>query len=275
MHDHGDATPQAVHRLRSFGRPPAERDVRPVAPHTPSSRHAAGELRRGRTPTTPSAAPAAPVLTKLEQCDMDAAAAATAAAITPIRHEQQLVDVASAAAMAAAAVVIGRGGKRRPEIEASRFHVGRRADAGSTLPIADRRFADSEFNPELRSLLDVFTGARSNTHENLFLGTQKRLVLCCLDSDAKNLLHAKNNATNFVAVYVDGRQISSKPFQPNFDNNLFIRSYLNPFYSTVKVWQDEGNEMFRSDFRHGYTFFGFDLRYGLAYLYRRMSVREK
>ena len=36
--------------------------------------------------------------------------------------------------MAAAAVVIGRGGKRRAEIEAITVHVGRRADPGSTLP---------------------------------------------------------------------------------------------------------------------------------------------
>ena len=74
------------------------------------------------TQTTPPAAPAAPVLIKLEQCDMDAAAAAAAAAITPIRHEQQVVDVASAAA-----IFIGRRGcrdrsrweKTRAEIEAS------------------------------------------------------------------------------------------------------------------------------------------------------------
>ena len=66
-------------------------------------------------------------------------------------------------------------------------------------------------------------GARSHTHENLFLGIlPKRLVLCCIDNDAyngaydKNPFHAKNNAINFHAVYVDGRQIPSKPFQHNF-----------------------------------------------------------
>ena len=66
-------------------------------------------------------------------------------------------------------------------------------------------------------------GTRSHTYENLFLGTLlKRLVLCCIDKDAyngvysKNPFHAKNNAISFHAVYVDGRQIPSKPFQPNF-----------------------------------------------------------
>ena len=66
-------------------------------------------------------------------------------------------------------------------------------------------------------------GALSHTHENLFLGTQpKRLVLCCIDNDAyngaynKNTFHAKNNAICFHSVYVDGRQIPAKPFQPDF-----------------------------------------------------------
>ena len=34
---------------------------------------------------------------------------------------------------------------------------------------------------------------------------------------------------------------------------------MNLFYSTGKVWQDEENGLSRSDFRHGYTFFDFDL----------------
>ena len=57
----------------------------------------------------------------------------------------------------------------------------------------------------------VPAGARSHTHENLFLGTlPKRLLLCCIDSDAykgvysTNPFHAKNNAITFHAVYVEG-----------------------------------------------------------------------
>ena len=53
-------------------------------------------------------------------------------------------------------------------------------------------------------------GAMSHTHENLFLGTlPKRPKLWCMDNDtyngeySKNPFNAKNNATNFLAVYVD------------------------------------------------------------------------
>ena len=104
-------------------------------------------------------------------------------------------------------------------------------------------------------------GARTHTHENLFLGTlPKRLVLCCIDNDAyngaydKNPFHAKNNTISF-----HGRHIPSKPFQPNFEDDLFVRSYISLFTSTGKIWHDEGNGLARSDFRHCYTFFGFDL----------------
>ena len=73
----------------------------------------------------------------------------------------------------------------------------------------------------------------------------------CIDNDAYNgnyakyPFNAKNNAINFLAVYVDGRQVPAKPLQPNF--------------ATGKHAQDEGNELTRDDFGNGYTFFGFDL----------------
>ena len=126
------------------------------------------------------------------------------------------------------------------------------------------------------------TGAMSHTHENLFLGTlPKRLVLCCIDNDAyngsyaKNPFHAKHNNVNFFAVYVDGRQVPSKPLQPNFDENRFIRSYLNLFTSTGKVSQDEGNGLTRDDFRDGYTFFGFDMTPDSSIWYKRATCASR
>ena len=109
-------------------------------------------------------------------------------------------------------------------------------------------------------------GAMSHTHENLFLGTlPKRLILWCIDNDAyncefsKNPFNAENNAINFLAVYVDGRQVPAKPLQPNFETGSYIRSYVNLFSATGKQSQDEGNGLSRDDFGQGYTFFGFDL----------------
>ena len=109
-------------------------------------------------------------------------------------------------------------------------------------------------------------GAMSHTHENLFLGTlPKRPILWCIDNDAyngeysKNPFNAKNNATNFLAIYVDGRQVPAKPLQPNFETGSFIQSYVDLFSATGKQAQNEGNELSRDDFGKGYTLFGFDL----------------
>ena len=65
-------------------------------------------------------------------------------------------------------------------------------------------------------------GARSHTHENLFLYTlPKHLVLCCIDNDAyngaydKNPFHDKNNAISFHAMYVDGDR-----YPPNLSSRI-------------------------------------------------------
>ena len=86
-----------------------------------------------------------------------------------------------------------------------------------------------------------------------------------MDNDAynveysKNPFNAKNNAINFLAVYVDGRQVPAKPLQPNFETGSDIRSYVNLFSAIGKQAQDEGNDLSPDDFGQCYTFFGFDL----------------
>ena len=132
-----------------------------------------------------------------------------------------------------------------------------------------RRTADSDEHRTRWLDCKVYSipqGALSSTHENLFLGTlPKRIILWCVDNDAlngafgKNPFHAKNNAINFLAVYVDGRQVPAKPLQPNFETGQYVRSYVNLFSATGKQGQDEGNELTRDDFGNGYAFFGFDL----------------
>ena len=88
----------------------------------------------------------------------------------------------------------------------------------------------------------------------------------------------KNNATNFLAVYVDGRQVPAKPLQPNFETDSYIWSYINLFSTTGKHAQDEGNEISRVYFGQGYTLFGFDLTPdgcdgGCIHLTRKCNLR--
>jgi hypothetical protein len=77
----------------------------------------------------------------------------------------------------------------------------------------------------------VPTGNINYVEDNMFLGQlPKRLVIACVDSDAlngaigKNPFDFKHYKINFVALNVDGRQIPTKPLQPDFENNGYIRT---------------------------------------------------
>ena len=71
-----------------------------------------------------------------------------------------------------------------------------------------------------------------------------------------NFSHFK---VDFLALYVDGVQIPSKPLKPDFDNDLYIRSYSSLFLGTGQMGRDDGNDISRYEYAHGYTLFAFDL----------------
>ena len=109
-------------------------------------------------------------------------------------------------------------------------------------------------------------GNRSITKENLFLGQQPtRLVVDLVENDAYNGVitkfpfHFKHNNINFMTIYRDGVQIPSKPLQPAFVNDRFIRSYLCLFTQTGQYYHDTGNGISREQYKDGYALFAFDL----------------
>ncbi|XP_067414185.1 uncharacterized protein F54H12.2-like [Emydura macquarii macquarii] len=83
-------------------------------------------------------------------------------------------------------------------------------------------------------VISIPAGSRVSNHENLFLGQlPKMLVLGFVDNDAfsgsyaKNPLHFKHYDINFVALYVGGEQIPTKPLQPDFEAGCCMREYMN------------------------------------------------
>ena len=109
-------------------------------------------------------------------------------------------------------------------------------------------------------------GNMSVTQENLFCGQlPKRLVIGCIDNEAfncstsKNPFNFKHNDLNFLALYLDGNQIPSKPYTSDFDNDTEIRSYISLFSGTGQMNTDEDNHISRKEYGEGYTLFAFNL----------------
>ena len=147
----------------------------------------------------------------------------------------------------------------------------RKTKLNSTIQVAHSKVLEKNTvkYPVRRVDCKVFTvsqGSRSVNQENVFLGQlPKRVVIGMVDNDAfngafdKNPFNFKHNDLNFLALYVDGQQVPSKPLKPDFTNALFVRSYVNLFSATGKMNEDEGNAITRDEFANGYSLFAFDL----------------
>ncbi|XP_028646145.1 uncharacterized protein F54H12.2-like [Erpetoichthys calabaricus] len=115
-------------------------------------------------------------------------------------------------------------------------------------------------------VLSMPAGIRVCTQENLFLGQlPKYVVIGMVDNDAflrdyaRKPFNFKDNNVEFLALYLDGEQIPTKPFQPNFANDNTTREYYNLVLSSGKNLKDLPLAISCTDFSRGYTLFAFDL----------------
>jgi len=144
----------------------------------------------------------------------------------------------------------------------------RRSDAVRLAHIKAPQLGKASY-PLRRVEVKTFTVPQGNLSwfkENVFLGQfPKRIVIGCVDNTAfygqfhKNPFRFQNYGINFIAIYKDGEQIFSKPLQPVFARNRFVRSYLSLFTETNQYYVDEGNGITRNDYPIGNTLFAFDL----------------
>jgi len=81
---------------------------------------------------------------------------------------------------------------------------------------------------------------------------------------SKNPYHFKPYNVNHLALLVDGRQIPTTAYTPDFANKLFVRSYSSLFQATGKFSQDEGPQIPYTDYDSGYALWAFDLSSDLS-----------
>ena len=115
-------------------------------------------------------------------------------------------------------------------------------------------------------VLTIPANVTTHSMDNVFLGIQpRRLVLGFVLNKSFNGC-AKLNPfkfdhfnINFLSIYIDGEQIPSRPLEPDFSNGLYIQAYNTLFSGTGIHYQDEGNNISRSEYASGNTLFAFDL----------------
>ena len=110
------------------------------------------------------------------------------------------------------------------------------------------------------------TGNVGAVQDNLFLSqTPNRLVIGLVDSaafngeNARNPFNFKTLGLSFLSLYLDGKQVPSKPLQPNFDGGQYVRSFFNLMVSSGLANQDSGSNINREDFAGGFALYSMDL----------------
>ncbi len=115
-------------------------------------------------------------------------------------------------------------------------------------------------------VFSVPQGNMDAIQDNLYLNQiPHRVVIGCVDTAAYNGSFSRNPYffhhwdISSIALFKDSQPVPSKALEPNFDNNMYVRSYQSLFGAVGKFGQDEGNQLTREDYLNGYTLFAFDL----------------
>ncbi|XP_051785423.1 uncharacterized protein F54H12.2-like [Erpetoichthys calabaricus] len=115
-------------------------------------------------------------------------------------------------------------------------------------------------------VFSIPTGSRVCNQENLFLGQLPKLVVLGFVDNAAfsgnfthNPFNFKHNNINFMALYLDGEQIPSKPLQPDFASGHCVREYFQLVETADKRMKDKALLVDREEFAKGYSLFAFNL----------------
>ena len=114
--------------------------------------------------------------------------------------------------------------------------------------------------------ITIPAGTQDLQRDNVFLGDlPKRVVLCLVETTAFNGDYKKNPFRfqgfdlNYLALHADEKQFPAVPLTPDFTNHMVLRSYLQLYAATGRLYADGGIDIAPNDFLDGYALFAFDL----------------
>src|SRR6266436_6679771 len=90
----------------------------------------------------------------------------------------------------------------------------------------------------------------------------RRIFIVCVDNEAfngslkKDPFFFNHYNINYLACFLDGTQYPIKAYQPDFDNNLFIREYMGLFKALNQNSTDTYACFDRNKYKNGNTIFG-------------------
>src|SRR6266851_1799017 len=120
-------------------------------------------------------------------------------------------------------------------------------------------------NSEIKTFC-ITTGANSANIDNIFLGNlPTRVIIGLVDAKAMsgdftlNPFNFQHFNLNFMALYIDGVMIPSRPYQPDFANNQYLQCYQDFLEGCNKWGNDKSNGINRSAYGKGNTLFILDL----------------
>lgn len=103
-------------------------------------------------------------------------------------------------------------------------------------------------------------GTQSKITDHLFQGQMpKRIVLGFVEKAAfngdltKNPFNFKNANVKKLDVSINGETITTRPFEPDFANDLYLRSYLSLYQGLGKFGEDWAPDISFEEYKDGYT----------------------
>ncbi|XP_022294910.2 uncharacterized protein F54H12.2-like [Crassostrea virginica] len=111
----------------------------------------------------------------------------------------------------------------------------------------------------------IASGTQSKIEDHLFQGQMpKRIVVGLVANEAfngtpgTNPFHFQNAGVKKLEVSINGDTVMSRPYEPDFANNMYLRSYLSLYQGLGKLGYDWAPDVTLGEYKNGYTLWCID-----------------